>query len=49
MSDYSSMTNQMLLDEIEESLPRMPIGIREKILDAVWNVISDNRAEPEAE
>jgi hypothetical protein len=43
------MTNQDLLDEIEYSLPRrlMTIELREKILDAVWNAITDNREEPD--
>jgi len=43
------MTNQDIVDDIETSLPLLPIGIREKILDAVWEVLSDNRAEPEEE
>ena len=41
------MSNQQLLDDIESNLPAMPIDLKEKILDAVWQVITDNREEPE--
>jgi hypothetical protein len=43
------MTNQQLLDDIEFSLPRMKIALKEKILDAVWDVIVDNNVEDDAE
>ena len=43
------MTNQQLIDSIEFSLPRMPIDLREKILDAIWDVITDNRSDDSEE
>jgi hypothetical protein len=37
------MTNQQIVDHIENELPyRLPEDIKEKILDAVWNVLNDN-------
>ena len=39
------MTNQDILDNIEFNLPSLPIALREEILSAVWDVLSDNRSE----
>ena len=35
-------TTQELQDEIEFSLPQMPLRLRELVLDAVWTVLCDN-------
>jgi hypothetical protein len=37
------MTNQQIVDAVEESLPsKVPANVREKILDAVWQVLNDH-------
>lgn len=44
------MTNQDIVDLIDTELCGVvPRGIREKILDAVWSVLQDHRAEEETE
>lgn len=44
------MTNQQILDDVEEAISRIiPIGLREQILDAVWQVLTDNREDPKDE
>jgi hypothetical protein len=36
------MTDQQIVDEVEDALTsKLPIGIREKVLDAVWQVLND--------
>jgi len=42
-----AMKNQEIVDAVEDALTgRLPIGIREKILDAVWQVVNDeNKSE----
>jgi len=43
------MTQQQLLDDIKFSLPSsVPIRLRERILDAIWEVILDH-FDPEEE
>jgi hypothetical protein len=41
------MTNQEIVDEVDYASPSLPYGLREKILDAVWQVLNDNRADEE--
>lgn len=44
------MTNQDIIDHLDFTLSEIIAsepGIREKILDAVWDVLQDHRAEPE--
>jgi len=37
------MTKQDVVDLVEETLNgQIPIGLRERILDAVWNVLEDH-------
>lgn len=43
------MTNQEIVDQIEFSLPPLPADIREKILDAVYEVLADHRADPDSD
>jgi len=45
------MTNQRILEEIENSITvrHLPIDLREKILDAIWQVLTDNRTDPKDE
>jgi len=45
------MTNQQILDEVESTIciRHLPIDLREKILDAVWQVLADNRADTKDE
>jgi len=44
------VTNQQILDDVESALVRIiPIDLREKVLDAVWQVLTDNRADPKDE
>jgi hypothetical protein len=44
-----AMTQQQLLDDIKFSLPSsVPIRLRERILDAIWEVILDH-FDPEEE
>jgi hypothetical protein len=41
------VSNQDIVDEVERSVSRiLPIDLREKVLEAVWNVLQDNREEP---
>lgn len=36
------MTNQQIVDLVEDALSsKIPIGVREKILDAVFDVLND--------
>jgi hypothetical protein len=40
------VSNQQILDDVESAILRsLPIGLREKVLDAVWQVLADNRTE----
>ena len=41
------MTNQEIVDKVDYGLPPLPDGLCEKILDAVWQVLNDNRADDE--
>jgi hypothetical protein len=42
-ADGEGMTNQQIVDAVEESLPsKVPANVREKILDAVWQVLNDH-------
>lgn len=42
------MSKQDIVDDIEQVLTRtVPIGLREKILDAVWNVLEDEMEDGE--
>lgn len=43
------MTNQDILDRVEEALNGVDLSLRQKemVLDAVWGVLSDNRDEEE--
>jgi len=43
------MTNQNILDQIEFSLPSVSSQLRELILDAVWQVLQDNREDEKTE
>lgn len=45
--DSEELSNQAMLDYIEDGFPKMPIGLREKLLDAIWNALVDNRTEPQ--
>jgi hypothetical protein len=44
------VTNEQILDDVESAILRsLPIGLREKVLDAVWQVLTDNRADQKDE
>ena len=36
------MTNQRIVDLVDDALPsRIPMIVREKILDAIWRILND--------
>jgi hypothetical protein len=44
------MTKEQIVDDIDDALSReIPPNIREKILDAVWDVLNDHMADPDEE